>query len=101
MIWWAVILAALGCYLLKYAGLSLPQRVLEHPTVERTATYLPVVMLAALVLVEVADGGGRLQVDLHLLVGVGAAVVALLLRQSFLVVIVAAAVTTAVLRMVF
>ena len=33
--WTALILASLGCYLLKLAGLSIPARVLAHPRVER------------------------------------------------------------------
>ena len=35
--WTAILLASVGCYLLKLAGLSLPERVLSHPTVERVA----------------------------------------------------------------
>lgn len=98
MIWTAVLVAAVGCYLLKLAGVSLPASVLEHPDVRRIAMFLPVAMLAALVAVELFDGGGRLTIDLALLAGVGAGVVALLARRSFLVVIVVAAVVTAVIR---
>lgn len=98
MIWTAVIVAAVGCYLLKLAGLSLPTTFLERPDVQRVAMFLPVAMLAALVAVELFDDGGRLALDVRLLAGVGAGVVALLLRASFLVVIVVAAATTAVLR---
>ena len=47
--WTAVLLAGVGCYLLKLAGLSLPERVLAHPTVERVADLIPVALLAALV----------------------------------------------------
>lgn len=100
MIWVAVIVAALGCYALKLAGVSLPASVLDREDVRRVATYLPVAMLAALVAVEMFDAGGRLAVDWRLLGGVGAGVVALLLRGSFLVVIVVAAATTALLRAV-
>ncbi|TDE14058.1 AzlD domain-containing protein [Jiangella asiatica] len=98
MIWVAVVVASVGCYLLKLAGMSLPASVLERPDVRRVALLLPVAMLSALVAVELFDGGGVLGVDPWLLAGVGAAVVALLLRQSFIVVIVVAAATTAVLR---
>lgn len=31
MIWTAVLVSALGCYLLKLAELSVPQRVLDRP----------------------------------------------------------------------
>ncbi len=97
-IWAAVIIASVGCYLLKLAGVSLPASVLERGDVQRVATLLPVAMLAGLVAVELFDDAGSLGLDLRLLAGVAAGVVALLLRQSFLVVIVVAAATTAALR---
>ncbi|TDD68726.1 AzlD domain-containing protein [Jiangella aurantiaca] len=99
-IWVAVLVASVGCYLLKLAGVSLPPSILERDDVQRVATLLPVAMLAGLVAVELFDGGGSLGLDLRLLAGVAAGVVALLLRQSFLVVIIVAAVTTALLRAV-
>jgi|SRR5690625_307358 len=99
MIWLAVLVAALGCYALKLAGLSLPKSFLERDDVRRVAAFLPVAMLAALVATEMFDGGGHLAVDPRLLAGVGAGVVALLLRGSILVVIVVAAATTALLRL--
>ena len=42
MMWTAVLLTALGCYLLKLGGLSVPPRVLERPLVERVADLIPV-----------------------------------------------------------
>jgi len=30
MIWWAVLAAGVACYLLKLAGLSVPERILEQ-----------------------------------------------------------------------
>jgi branched-subunit amino acid transport protein len=96
---WLMILAtAAGCYLLKLAGLSVPARVLDHPVVERVADLLPVAMLAALIGVQVFADGQSLTVDARL-VGLGAAVVALLLRAPFVVVVVAAAATAAAVRM--
>jgi branched-subunit amino acid transport protein len=99
MIWTAVIAASVGCYLLKLAGLSLPESVLDRPDVQRVAALLPVALLAALVAVETIAADTGLVVDLRL-AGLAAAVVALLLRAPFLVVIVVAAATTAVLRAV-
>ena len=61
--WTAVLLAGIGCYLLKLAGLSLPERVLAHPTVERVADLIPVALLAALVAVQVWADGSRLVLD--------------------------------------
>lgn len=98
MIWIAVLAAAVGCYLLKLAGVSLPSAWLERSDVQRVAALLPVALLAALVMVQTFDGGGQLTFDVRLLGGLGAGVAALLLRAPFLVVIVVAAVTAAVLR---
>ncbi len=97
--WTAVLLAGIGCYLLKLAGLSLPERVLAHPTVERVADLIPVSLLAALVAVQVCTDGPRLVLDARAL-GLAFAVVALLLRAPFLVVVVGAAVVAALARLV-
>ena len=56
-------------------------------------------MLAALVAVQIVDGGGHYHLDWRTLAGVLAGVVALLLRQGFLVVFLVAAVVTALLRL--
>ena len=96
--WTAVLLASAGCYLLKLAGLSLPEQVLNHPTVERVADLIPVALLAALVAVQVMADGTSLTVDARVL-GLGFAVVALLLRMPFLVVVVGAAVVAALARL--
>jgi uncharacterized membrane protein len=97
--WVAILLAAAGCYAFKLAGLSVPPRVLEHPKVERVAELLPVALLAGLIGVQVLADGPTLTVDARLL-GLGAAVVALLLRAPFLVVVVVAAAAAAAARMV-
>jgi branched-subunit amino acid transport protein len=98
MIWAAVLVGAAGCYALKLLGLSVPARVLEHPVVERVADLLPVAMLAALIAVQVLASGQSLEVDARV-VGLGAAVVALLLRAPFIVVVLVAALTTAGVRL--
>jgi uncharacterized membrane protein len=97
--WTAVLLAGVGCYLLKLAGLSLPERVLSHPTVERVADLIPVALLSALVAVQVFSTGPELVLDARAL-GLAFAVVALLLRMPFLVVVVGASVVAAVARLV-
>jgi branched chain amino acid efflux pump len=101
-LWVPVLVACAGSYLIKLAGLSLPSSVLADPRVRRVTTLLPVAMLSALVcvqLVESGDGAGPYAVDWHVLVGVAAGVVALLLRRGFLVVFVVAVVVTALLRL--
>jgi branched-subunit amino acid transport protein len=97
-LWVAVITASLGCYLLKLAGVSLPKSVLNHPKVQQVAEFLPLAMLAGLVAVQLVDGGGYYAIDWPTLAGVGAAVVALLLRRGFLVVFFSAITVTALLR---
>ena len=99
-LWVAVVVAALGCYLLKLAGVSLPAAVLDHPRVRRVAALLPVAMLAALVVVELLDDGGRYGADWRTVVGVAAGGLALALRQGVLVVFLVAVATTALLRLV-
>jgi branched-subunit amino acid transport protein len=99
-LWVSVIVAAVGCYLLKLAGMSLPESILNHPKVQRVAQLLPIAMLSALVAVELFDGGGHYVLDWRILAGVGAGVVALLLRRGFLVVFLVAIAVTALLRLV-
>jgi len=99
VIWWAVLGAAAGCYLLKLAGLSVPARVLEHPLVERIADLIPVALLAALVAVQVFASGTSLVLDARAL-GLVAAVLLLLARAPFLVVVFGAALVAAVARLV-
>ncbi len=98
--WVAVIVASVGCYLLKLAGMSLPESVLSHPTVQRIAGFLPVAMLSALVALELLDGGGRYAVDWAVLAGFAAGVVMLLLRRGLLVVFGVAIAMTALIRVV-
>jgi branched-subunit amino acid transport protein len=98
-LWVALVISAGGSYLLKLAGVSLPTSVLNHPTVQRVAALLPVAMLAALVSTQLFDGGGRYALDWRTLAGVGAAVIALVLRRGFLVVFLVAMAVTASLRL--
>ncbi len=99
-LWLALVIAAIGSYLLKLAGMSLPESILNHPKVQRVAQFLPIAMLSALVAVELFDGGGRYMLDWRTLAGVAAAVVALLLGRGFLVVFLVAVSVTALLRLV-
>jgi uncharacterized membrane protein len=92
--WAPILIAAVGCYALKLAGLSIPQRVLDDARVQRVALLLPVALLAALIATQTFSEG----VDARA-AGLGAAVVALLLRAPFLVVVASAAATTALLRL--
>lgn len=98
-LWVAVLVASLGCYALKLAGLSVPERVLARPVVQRVADLVPVVLLAALVAVQTLATGDRLVLDARV-AGLAVGLAALLLRAPFLVVVAAAAVTAALVRLV-
>jgi hypothetical protein len=98
MMWTAILLTALGAYLLKLAGLSIPGAVLEHPLVHRIADLMPVALLAALVAVQVFSDGPSLTLDARA-AGLAAAVFALLLRAPFIVVVLIAALTAGILRL--
>jgi branched-subunit amino acid transport protein len=96
--WIAVLATAAGCYALKLAGLTVPQRILADQRVRRFAELVPVALLAALSAVQTVTSGQAFDFDPARLAGLGAAVVALMLRAPFLVVIIVAAATAAVLR---
>jgi branched-subunit amino acid transport protein len=85
-----VAIKAIGPVLL--GGRELPPRVLD------VVRLLAPAVLAALVVVQVFGADGGLAVDARV-VGLAAALVALLLRAPLLVVVVAAAVATALVRL--
>lgn len=94
----AILAATAGCYALKYAGLSVPVQVLEHPLTTRLADLIPVGLLGALIAVQVLADGQSLVVDARML-GLGVAVVLLMLRAPFLVVVFGAALAAALARL--
>jgi branched-subunit amino acid transport protein len=96
--WTAILLTAAGCYLLKFAGLSVPDRVLDRPFVRRAAGLLPPALLGALVAVQTFSVGQSLVVDARL-AGLGVGLVAVVAKAPFLVVVGLAATTAALLRL--
>lgn len=97
-IWIAIIAAAAGCYGLKYAGLSVPVHIMDHPLTIRIADLIPVALLGALIAVQVFAADSSLVVDARLL-GLAVAVGLLLLRASFLLVVFGAALAAALIRL--
>lgn len=97
MIWFAVIAGSLGTYVTKLIGFLVPAAVLDRPLVRRMGALLPIAMLSALVAVQTFADGQSLVIDARV-IGLAAAIIALLLRAPFLVVVLVAAVTAAVLR---
>ncbi|MEV7973041.1 AzlD domain-containing protein [Cellulomonas sp. NPDC089187] len=95
--WIAVVASSAVVYAIKVAGHLVPRRLLSHPRVTRTAAWVTVALLAALVAVQTATSGAAVQIDARAAALVVAAV-ALLLRAPFIVVVVLAAASAAVLR---
>ncbi|MEU4145905.1 AzlD domain-containing protein [Streptomyces parvulus] len=96
-VWIAIIATAVGCYVVKLAGLLVPAGALERPLVRRLAALLPVALLAALTAQQTFAEGQTLVLDARA-AGVAAAAVALVLRAPFLVVVAAAVLVTAGMR---
>lgn len=96
---WIVVLAAgLLAYLIKLGGYLVPERVLEVPWIERIVPLLTVALLSSLIITQGFLSGGMPTLDARA-VGIGVAVVALLLRAPFLVVVALAALTAALVRL--
>ena len=99
MIWAPLLAACAACYVLKLAGLSMPQRWLQNPRIQRTVPLLPVALLAALIGINTFSSGMHLELDARA-AALAVAGGAVLLRAPFLVVVVAAAATAAMVRLV-
>jgi branched-subunit amino acid transport protein len=95
--WIAIGATAIGCYVVKLAGLLVPAGVLERPVVRRLAALLPVALLAALTAQQTFADGHTLVLDARA-AGLAAAAVAVVLRAPFLLVVAAAVVVTAGVR---
>lgn len=98
MLWVGVLVGCLGCYLLKLAGLSVPESVLRRPRVHRISALLPIVLLAALVAVQTFSTGSQLVLDARA-AGLAVAGIAVWRRWPFLVVVGLAALTTGLVRL--
>ena len=62
-LWTAVVVASIGTYLLKLAGLSVPASWVEQPWVARIVDFVPAALLAALVAVQGLTTEDRIVVD--------------------------------------
>ena len=97
MIWLAVLVGAAGCYLCKLVGLSVPQRLLDDPRMQRISNVLPLALLAALAAVQTFSTGRQLVLDARA-AALAVAATAVLLRAPFLLVVGLAAGTAALVR---
>lgn len=98
LLWCGIVAMAVGCFALKYAGLSVPERVLNHPVTVRAADLIPVALLGALIAVQVFADGTAIRLDARLL-GLGVAAVLLSLRVPFLPMVCSAALAAALVRL--
>lgn len=96
-LWIGIVVMTVGCFALKYAGLSVPESVLQHPLTMRAVELIPAGLLGALIAVQVLASGSSVQVDARLL-ALGVAAVLLALRVPFLPMVVAASVVAALVR---
>ena len=96
--WPAVLIGSISCYLLKLAGLLIPQRLLEKPMVQRLATLAPIALLAALTAMQTFGNGRHLGLDARA-GGLCAAALLIVLRAPFLLVVGGAVLTAALIRL--
>lgn len=97
MIWTAVIVGSISCYVMKLLGYSVPRRVLDNERVKRVAALLPVALLAALALTQSLSTGQHLIVDPRA-GGLVAAIACAARKAPFLVTVAVAVAVTAGLR---
>lgn len=96
-LWAGIAVMVVGCFALKYAGLSVPPSVLEHPLTVRAVELIPAGLLGALIAVQVFADDSAVTIDARLL-ALGVAAVLLALRVPFLPVVVASALVAALVR---
>lgn len=99
MSWSGVLIASVGCYVLKSAGAFVPRRLIERRSVQAIAPLVPIALLIALVVVNAIGTGRRYGLDARL-AGMTVAVVAITRRVPFLLVVILASATTALVRQI-
>jgi len=95
-LWWGVIGTSSMVFLFKILGHSIPDRHLEHPRMLKINVLIPIALLSALVAVQTFTEKTKVVID-HRALGVGVALMALLLRAPFAVVVLSAALSSALL----
>lgn len=92
--WIATLGTSLVAFLLKFSGHSVPERWLSHPKIQRINKLIPIALLSALVAVQSFSEKSQLMIDQRL-VGISAAILALVLKAPFPVVVLSAAISSA------
>ena len=93
-LWLGVIGTSVIAYALKFSGHSVPEKFLSHPLIKRINLLIPIALLSALVAVQSVTIKSAIVID-HRLVGLAAAIIALILKAPFPVVVLSAAISSA------
>ncbi|MEY4503149.1 MAG: hypothetical protein RLZZ576_403 [Actinomycetota bacterium] len=96
-IWIAVLVASVAVYSWKILGSMVPERILNHPKVNRLATFLTVALMAGLVGVQGFVNNREIVLDARL-PALLLAVVLAILRVPFILIVLTAAATAAAVR---
>jgi branched-subunit amino acid transport protein len=94
--WMSLIGTSIVVFILRYTGHLIPEKYLTNPRMLKINTLIPVALLSALVAVQTFTKDSALVIDQRM-VGLGVAIVALMLKAPFPVVVLGAAVTSAAL----
>jgi branched-subunit amino acid transport protein len=95
-LWVATLLASGACFILKILGFSAPESILNQPRIQRINSFIPIVLLSALVAVQTLGAKQEVVLD-HRLGGVAAAALALRFKASFPVMMIIAAIVSAII----
>ena len=93
-LWLGVIGTSVIAYALKFSGHSVPEKFLSHPLIRRINLLIPIALLSALVAVQSVTIKSAIVID-HRLVGLAAAIIALIFKAPFPVVVLSAAISSA------
>ena len=93
-LWLGVIGTSVIAYALKFSGHSVPEKFLSHPLIKRINLLIPIALLSALVAVQSVTIKSAIVID-HRLVGLAAAIIALIFKAPFPVVVLSAAIGSA------
>ena len=93
-LWLGVIGTSVIAYAIKFSGHSVPEKFLSHPLIKRINLLIPIALLSALVAVQSVTIKSAIVID-HRLVGLAAAIIALIFKAPFPVVVLSAAISSA------
>ena len=93
-LWIATLGTSLVAFLLKYSGHSVPERWFSHPRIQSINALIPIALLSSLVAVQSFSEKSQLMIDQRL-IGLSAAIIALIFKAPFPIVVLSAALSSA------